>query len=197
LQELVELLKKRTYEANEEMLRSMTPRLKLDVAYSYACLLLLDDQLEDYRRLCAAHVLPHAKSEDPHEQYLVARTCLLSPKAFDPSAIDLARALYQADQPPPYVVHTYALSLYRSGKAQEAASLIDELQVNAPKWAPQLNASLLILARYRAGDVEGARQLAFAKASVVGLEHPHDILAKRVLDREMMLLRLRIARPRK
>jgi tetratricopeptide (TPR) repeat protein len=164
-----------------------------------APMLLLADDTDTYRRLCARVIGKLGDTKEPRTAYLVARIGALAPDAApDPTRlVEIAERAVRA-QPVPHHLHTLGLAHYRAGQFDEAIrqlhrSVEGNWSANAANWL------VLAMAHQRLGRADEARQW-FDKAvrwienagpeaprdSVGALRslHRHDSLACMVLRRE-------------
>jgi tetratricopeptide (TPR) repeat protein len=166
---------------------------------SSAPMLLLADDTDAYRQLCARVIEKLGDTKEPRTAYLVARICALAPDAAPDAmkVVQMAERAVQAD-PVPHHLHTLGLAHYRAAQfdasIQKLHKSIDgNWNANAANWL------VLAMAHQRLGNADEARKWfdkAVAWIENTGLEapgdsvgalrslHRHDSLACMVLRRE-------------
>jgi tetratricopeptide (TPR) repeat protein len=132
---------------------------------AYACLRLLTDDPEGYRRLCLSQVDRFAQREDAPLLMLVGRICVLAPDAgCDPArSIQIAKRA-QAGKLPDYVfwpgaaLYVLGTAHYRAGEFERAVRCCRESIEKYPTWPGNfLNWPVLAMASQRLGRSEEAR----------------------------------------
>jgi tetratricopeptide (TPR) repeat protein len=127
-----------------------------DDAFAYACLFLIRGDSEGYNGFCQGMIQRAAKTEDPFEAYVLARTCAMARK----SPVDPARAVQWANEgvardPRAWYFHPLGLAQYRAGQFDQALQSFTK----AMNWNyAGLNWFGLALVHHRLGHPDEARQ---------------------------------------
>jgi tetratricopeptide (TPR) repeat protein len=154
--------------------------------------LLLADDTDGYRRLCARVIGKHGDTRDPPTAYLVARLCALAPGMVPEPArlVQIAEQAVRAARLPHYL-HTLGLVHYRAGQFDDA--IVHLHNSRAGKWnANAANWIVLAMAYQRCGRTEEAQRwfdmavhwMDDRGGIALRLIHGHDALACMVLRRE-------------
>jgi tetratricopeptide (TPR) repeat protein len=129
-----------------------------NVWFEHACLLLITDDAEGYRRFCDRMVTRAGHTKDPHTAFVLARTCALTPKP----VVDAARLIQWAEQAvtsapkKAWYLHALGLAHYRAGEFERAIARIEES--DKAGWENGLNPLVLAMAHHRLGHKEEARR---------------------------------------
>jgi WD40 repeat protein/tetratricopeptide (TPR) repeat protein len=129
-----------------------------EATFDYACLFLIRGDSEGYNRFCQCMIQRAAQTEDPYEEYILARICAMARK----SPVDPARAVQWANQAVaskhnPWDFHALGLAQYRAGQFDQALQSFTKADDKA--WAlRELNWFGLALVHHRLGHPDEARQ---------------------------------------
>jgi tetratricopeptide (TPR) repeat protein len=135
-----------------------------DDAFEYACLFLVRGDKAGYDRFCRQMTRRAARTKDPAELYVLARTCAMTPQA----VVDPAQAVGWADRAlagsrVPWFLHALGMARYRAGQLDGALHSFQEALASG--WNYRDFCWLgLALVHQRLGHATEARQ-SLAKAS--------------------------------
>jgi S1-C subfamily serine protease/HEAT repeat protein len=131
----------------------------LETACEYASVLLLAEDREAYRRLCAQVLRHFYPTDNPETLYLVARIASLAAgSAADPERVVPMAERVVATRGSAWYLHTLAVAHYRAGQYDKAAQQCQESMKADPRWANVLNGFVLAMAHQRLGHAEEGRQ---------------------------------------
>jgi TPR repeat protein len=163
--------------------------------YEYAAALLLAGRDDDYRQVVTDLGELTERSGNPDDQYAAARAAILVPQSpvAPNQAVQWAQQAAEAD-PRAWRQHILGLALFRAGRLDEAAELLEQVR-NESNWGPHLKDIGLCLIHLQRGDIDAARgyrsetqawidRTAEARAEGEGRVQPTDWLELQVLLRE-------------
>jgi hypothetical protein len=169
------------------------------IGVEYGAALLLTDDREAHRRLCARFLERYRDTTDPHVAFRVARLCTQAPDAgmrWD-DVVRLAERAKTTGPTAPWVLHLLGRAYYRAGRPEDALRCLADSEKN-PVWCHSLDWLLRALVLHSLGETAEARKWldkAVEGADVVMVErpreltgpfgsHPHDWVDYHVLRRE-------------
>ena len=157
----------------------------------YACLLLLDDDMEGHRAYCERLSGRLPEDEGPYPVFLMARAAAMAPGgSVDPETIVAWAQKAVNDGPPPaWFVHALGLAELRAGRPELAISRAE--QSNGLKWREACkgqNWLLLALAQHAMGHAEPA--IGSLREGLTRLDDAADLSAVDRLEIEVLLRQL-------
>jgi serine/threonine protein kinase len=160
--------------------------LQLEIAFTYACLLLRDGHDDDYRDLCLA--MANSASRSWRDAHLYSRlTALgLNPGLERSAQIRFASSAASQLSDRGYVLHTLALNYFREGAFAKAEQILRDAPERASTWMPGLNQVLMAMILQKQNKSKAAK-VALAQGIRTGVkpgDHMHDRWAFVVLRRE-------------
>jgi S1-C subfamily serine protease/HEAT repeat protein len=131
----------------------------LETACEYASVLLLTEDREAYRRLCAQVLRRFYPTDDMQTLYMVARIATLTAGApADPERVVPMADRVVATRGTAWYRHNLAVAYYRAGQYDKAVQQCQESMKADPRWANVLNGFVLAMAHQRLGHAEESRQ---------------------------------------
>jgi hypothetical protein len=131
----------------------------LEICCEYASVLLLANDTEAYRRVCAQVLRRFYPTDDMQTVYLVARIASLTAGApAEPERVVPMADRAVATRGTAWHRHTLAVAHFRAGQYDKAVQQCQESMKADPRWANVLNGFVLAMAHQRLGHAEEARQ---------------------------------------
>lgn len=150
-------LREQWSEAAEAFAKAVADTPDTEEYYEYAACLVLAGRDADYRQVVTDLAELAERSGDPSDHYAAARAAILVPQSpVDPDqSVQSARQAAEADSRA-WRKHVLGLALFRAGKLDEAAELLEQVR-NGFDWGQDLEDVGLCLVELERGRLDAAR----------------------------------------